>query len=287
MKRRQDVGHRGTRGNGRVALDRHVLYECSVQNVEFEEEFALRMYRKARGASPKVLREDFCGTARLAATWVARGGERSAVGVDLDDETLHWGMRNHVLPLGLDAGRVALFRGDVLGTPAPKADITVAFNFSYSVFKTRDLLRAYFRAARAGLKKDGIFIVDVFGGTGATEIGEERRRIGPKEWKKGIRVPRFTYVWTQHRYNPVTHELYATMGFELANGTVLERAFVYDWRFWTLPELTEVMREAGFASTDVYVEGWGEEENEGDGVYRRRTRFEDQHGWLAYVVGIV
>ena len=54
---------------------------------------------------------------------------------------------------------------------------------------------------------------------------------------------------------------------------------------WTLPELQELLLEAGFARTDVYVEGWDEEADDTDGVFRRRARFENMSGWVAYVVG--
>ena len=71
------------------------------------------------------------------------------------------------------------------------------------------------------------------------------------------------------------------------DGTRLRRAFSYDWRFWTLPELRELLEEAGFSSVEVYVEGWDEDDEEGDGVYRRRTFFENQEGWVANIVGLV
>ena len=66
----------------------------------------------------------------------------------------------------------------------------------------------------------------------------------------------------------------------------LRKAFTYDWRLWTLPEIQELLREAGFASTEVYVDGWDEETEEGDGIYRRRTVLENQAAWVAYVVGL-
>ena len=34
-------------------------------------------------------------------------------------------------------------------------------------------------------------------------------------------------------------------------------------------------------------EGWDEEEDDSDGVFRKRKRFENQNGWVAYVVGVV
>ncbi len=50
--------------------DRHVLYERSVQAVDFEVEFLEKTYREIRGRRPKSLREDFCGTAAAACEWV-------------------------------------------------------------------------------------------------------------------------------------------------------------------------------------------------------------------------
>ena len=51
------------------------------------------------------------------------------------------------------------------------------------------------------------------------------------------------------------------------------------------PELREILEEAGFAGSEVYVEGWDEESDDTDGIFRRRKRFENQAGWVAYVVG--
>jgi hypothetical protein len=35
------------------------------------------------------------------------------------------------------------------------------------------------------------------------------------------------------------------------------------------------------------VEGWDDEADEADGIFRRKTYFENQAGWVAYVVGLV
>jgi hypothetical protein len=65
----------------------------------------------------------------------------------------------------------------------------------------------------------------------------------------------------------------------------MERAFTYDWRLWTLPELQEILLEAGFQDAEVYMEGWDDEADEADGIFRRRTRFDNMAGWVGYVVG--
>ncbi len=47
--------------------DRHILYERSVQCPEADIRFFDRMYKERNGAPPRVLREDFCGTAANSA----------------------------------------------------------------------------------------------------------------------------------------------------------------------------------------------------------------------------
>ena len=32
----------------------------------------------------------------------------------------------------------------------------------------------------------------------------------------------------------------------------MNKAFTYDWRYWSLPELTELLKEAGFADAQVF-----------------------------------
>jgi hypothetical protein len=98
-------------------------------------------------------------------------------------------------------------------------------------------------------------------------------------------VPAFTYIWEQAKFNPIDHEIVCHISFRLRGGKKLRRAFTYHWRLWTLPELREILAEAGFAGSDVYVEGWDDDADETDGVFRKRARFENQAGWVAYVVG--
>lgn len=49
---------------------------------------------------PHHLREDFCGTALVAATWCRGDVFRSALGLDLDPEPLRWGAENNAALLG-------------------------------------------------------------------------------------------------------------------------------------------------------------------------------------------
>jgi hypothetical protein len=267
--------------------DRHVLYEAAVQGVEYDLDFFERVWRTLRGGRFTKFREDFCGTAALACGWVSRRPGNRAWGVDLDPEVLAWA-RTHRLPrLRGAAKRLALLKGDVRKVRTPPADVTVAFNFSYWVFHHRSQLVEYFRAVRRSLTKRGLFIVNAFGGTEAMDTVVERRRIAASYGLDGERVPSFTYVWDQARFNPVDHRLLCHIHFELRGGVRIRRAFTYDWRLWTLPEIEEAMLDAGFRSVEFYVEGWDTKNNRSDDVYHRRRRFQNQESWLACVVGVM
>ena len=232
------------------------------------------------------MREDFCGTASLACRWVGRSRFNTALGVDLHRPTLDWGIRNHVSRMGKAAKRLSLLCSDVRSVRRPKVDLVVAFNYSYSVFKTRDRLRDYFQVAKESLKPDGIFVIDAYGGTDATMELEEERRVAASRAPDGRKVPSFTYVWEQVRFNPVNHDILCRIHFGFRDGTRLNNAFRYDWRFWTLPELQEIMREAGFRSAEVYIEGWDDDADEANGILRRRRQVEEMAGWIGYVIGL-
>ena len=268
-----------------MSLDRHVLYEAAVQGVEYDLDFVERVHRLNSGRPPRDVREDFCGTAALAAAWVVRRPDHRAWGIDHDPRVLKWA-REHRLPrLGEAARRLKLARRDVRRCRTPKVDAVVALNFSYWVFRDRATLRRYFRAAHDSLRPGGVLVLNAFGGTEAMDTLVERQRIRPSRSVEGDAVPAFTYVWEHTSFNPVDHELRCAIHFELPGGRVMRRAFTYHWRLWTLPEIREVLAEAGFRGADVYIEDWDEEHDRPGDVYRRRVRFQNQTGWLAYVVG--
>jgi len=269
-----------------AAFDRHVLYEASVQCVEADIDFFQRLWRAKHKRPLRRLKEDFCGTAALAAEFVRRHPENRAWGVDLHRPTLDWGRKHHLAPLGDAASRVRLLKDDVRKIRKPRVEMVAALNFSYSVFKTREELRRYFKSARASLAPGGVFVVDSFGGSGAMEASEEPRRIPASVRRDGTRIPAFTYIWDQSRFNTITHEILCHIHFRFRDGSMRRRAFTYDWRLWTLPELREIMAEAGFSATEVYMEGWDDDEDEADGIFRRRTFFENMEGWVGYVVGM-
>ncbi len=251
--------------------DRHFLYQESVQDVETEAAFLSRTFRKVRGRRAETLREDFCGTALLCAEWV-KGRGRTAVGIDLDREVLAWGTKHNLAPIGEPGDRVILRRADVRDVCPGRFDVSVALNFSYFVFRTRDELRGYFARVRRSMAKDGLFFLDSYGGYESWREMRERRKL------KG-----FTYVWDQNVVDPIGNFVTNHIHFEFPGGSKLKNAFTYEWRLWTLPEIREVLAEAGYSRSTVYWED-GDEDGEGTGVFRPRARVGQDAAWVAYIV---
>jgi hypothetical protein len=262
---------------------RYYLYTAAVQSVEADLKFYRRIYEQRNGRKLRRLREDFCGTALLCWDWVRRGADHEAWGVDRDRAPLAWGLEHYAPRVGGAVERLHLLNRDVLDVTSPRVDLIVASNFSYSVFKTRQELGRYFRTARRSLDRGGLFVLDAWGGQEVMGQDVERRRIAAEEAFDGTKVPAFTYCWEQKRFNPIDHHILCHIHFRMRGGRRLRRAFTYDWRLWTLPEIRELLSEAGFRTSEVFVDGWDEDEKEGDGVFRRRIYFENQAGWIAYV----
>jgi cyclopropane fatty-acyl-phospholipid synthase-like methyltransferase len=270
-KRRRGKAAKGWRTA--AGSDRHALYEDSVQSPEEECAFMDRVFRSLRGRTPTSLREDFCGTHFLSATWVQRRAANRAVGFDLHRPTVAWGRARRAAALKpAQLRRLDIRIGDVRSATSEPVDAIAAFNFSYYLFKRRQDLIEYFRHARTQLKRDGVMFVDCYGGYESfSEQTEERDLDG------------FTYQWQTERYDPVTGDVLNHIHFVFPDGTKIRKAFTYDWRLWTIPEIRECLAEAGFRRTHVYWEGTDHATGEGDGVFRRTTVGEACGGWIAYI----
>jgi SAM-dependent methyltransferase len=253
--------------------DIHELYEDSVQNVEEECDFISNTFKALRGREARSFREDFCGTASAACHWTRLNPENTALGVDIDASVLEWGQKNRVSRLSADQqARVQLTESNVLDVATGLFDAVGAFNFSYWIFQTRPLMIEYFRKIHAALKDDGVFFLDAFGGYEAYE-----------EMKEKTKYDKFTYVWEQERYSPVSGEMVCHIHFKFPDKSKLKRAFSYTWRLWTLPEIKELLLEAGFKNPTVYWEGT-DKDGEGDGVFTPDELGEADAGWIAYIV---
>ncbi len=254
--------------------DRHLLYQQSVQDVEAEIDFIAETWDVLRSRPAILLREDFCGTAATSCEWVKRDPSHAAIGIDIDDSVMAWGRQHNLSRLqATQRNQIELLHENVLHCRPEAADIILAMNFSYYLFETRAELRDYFVNARAGLEADGILFLDAYGGSEA-----------PMEIKERRKCEGFTYIWEQASFNPIDSKMHCLMHFEFPDRSRIDNAFQYTWRLWTLPEITELLTEAGFDQVDVYWEGTDEESNEGNGIYEIARIGDADPGWVCYIV---
>ena len=253
--------------------DKYVLYEQSVQSTEFEYEFVDDNFKRLRGREAKLLREDFCGTAQMCCEWVRGRDTNQAIGVDFDPEVLEWSRANHIAKLSDEQkARVTLLQEDVRAVKTDPVDIVLAMNFSWQIFEERKILRDYLASVRDSLVDDGVLFMDIFGGYEAYQELEEKTK------HKG-----FTYVWEQASYNPITGHMVCHIHFNFRDGSKMKKAFTYEWRLYSLPELQEILTEAGFSKVTVYWQGWDDEEDEPDGNFLPATEGEADPGWICMV----
>ncbi|CRI63841.1 conserved hypothetical protein [Thiocapsa sp. KS1] len=257
--------------------DRYRLYQLAVQNPRTEIDFVDRTFRQLRGRSARTLREDFCGTAAVCCEWVGRRKHNRAWGVDLDPEALAWGRRHNLGALDASGqARIALVQADVGAVETPSPDIVLAMNCSYWLLGDRRRLLRYFTRVRDSLAEGGIFFLDAFGGYDTFRLLTEERRVRDPQGGS------FTYVWEQAVYEPVTGRLVCHIHFRFGDGSEWPRAFSYDWRLWTLPEIRELLTDAGFSRVMVYWQGW-DSQCKPDGVFVPVETGEPDAGWIAYL----
>lgn len=257
--------------------EKYVLYEGSVQNPAADIAFINREFKKIHDKAPLVLREDFCGTGAMACAWVAQSPAHKAHGLDLDMEPISYGVENHLFKLTeKEQTRMEYILGNVMDNYDFKADVIVAFNFSYFLFKKRADLVKYFSQVRKHLKKEGAFFIDLFGGTETRKPLEESNR-----------HKSHTYYWDCDSYNPLTAEAQYYIHFKTHKDQVKhEKVFSYDWRMWDAKELQDVLIDAGFKSTHTYWEGVDKKDGTGNGVFKQSMKAENCESWVTYICAI-
>lgn len=241
--------------------DRYECYELCVQSPRHIVSFL----RAVHGNQPRVLHEDFSGTAAVSRYWVREverrgdGGPGAAVAIDLDDEALARAVRA-ASGAGVD-GHIELLRAD-LTQPLPKRgrepapDVVFVGNFSIGYLHTRRELLTYLRGVKERLDQGqggfggGVLACDTYGGAGAFKLGG-LTRVHPSRGRDMIR-----YHWVHEAADPLTGMVENSISFRVErDGDVVQewpRAFVYRWRLWSIAELREAMHEAGFRETEVY-----------------------------------
>ena len=134
----------------------------------------------------------------------------------------------------------------------------------------------YFTKACEDLVDDGILFLDIYGGFESTEEMVDERKIDGK----------FTYVWDQVSYHPANGAYHCRIHFKFKDGSELRNVYDYRWRLWTLPELLDILDEAGFSKVDSYWEGTDENGVDGNGVFKKSKTGENCPAWVTYVVAM-
>lgn len=269
---RKKVRRKISKKSSKVQFDKYELYRKAVQSAETDVVFLRDTFKELKGKAPRVFREDFCGTFALSCEWIKLNPRHESIGVDLDPEPMAYGRSHYLSKLtGEQQKRMKLLEGNVLDPNLPKSDLIAGMNFSYCCFKTRDLLKKYFANAYRSLNKDGIFLVDTFGGSQCYDAIEDT-----------IKHESFTYYWDQTNFDPVTNEALFHIHFKVGSKKI-EQVFTYDWRLWSIPEIRDIMLEVGFSKVHVYWEGTAKD-GSGDGNFTRVDHGESCESWIAYVV---
>ncbi|MCO6431457.1 MAG: hypothetical protein J5J00_11400 [Deltaproteobacteria bacterium] len=228
-----------------------------------------------------ALREDFCGTFRVGCSWIKSDPARSALGVDLGQEPLRFAKKNIASVLTPEERkRAAVYRQDVRVPTIPRVDVIAAENFSFYIFKRRAELVSYFRSAYSSLNKKGLLTLDMVGGRGFIDTPNDSRRT-LKVKDTGL-PSSAVYRWRQRRFNAVTNEAMYYIDFQI-NGHWYNEVFSYDWRVWSIAEVTEALKEAGFDDVVIY---WDEERGK-ESVIKPVTRIASHwETWMCVVAGI-
>ncbi len=233
-------------------------YELCVQSPRHVVSFL----RAVHGNQPSVLREDFCGTGAVSRRWVDEGARRGeawrATGVDLSPECL--AHAREAAPIE-HAQQLRWLPLDCIREPVQDddgCDVIFIGNFSLGYIHTRDELIAYLLSCHKRLAKGnagfggGVLVCDLYGGPGAFALGTlERTHAG-----RGKEV--IKYLWRHEQADPCTAMVTNSISLRvLIDGDVVQdlpRAFVYEWRLWSLPELADVLRESGFGKAVIYTD---------------------------------
>ena len=258
---------------------KYELYELSVQSPDTHALWFDQIYSNTFKKKASHLREDFCGTFQLSCEWIKLRSQNTALGLDLDPEPITYGMDHHFSKLtSRQKSRLKITQKNVLYPTRTQSDLIVACNFSFCIFKKREQLLKYFKSCRSSLKSEGMLLLEIAGGPGMIAPMREKKEV------KRTKKEKFTYIWHQKSFDPITHDAQYSIHFKLNSGKTLKDQFTYDWRLWSIPELKDALTDAGFDDVIIYWET--EHEGEGTDEYVPTEKGDNSYAWVAYVLGI-
>lgn len=218
---------------------RHDLYERCVQRPAA----LVPLLAALHGQSPRILAEDFCGTAALSREWLRAIPSSTAFATDHDREMIAAARER------CESSHLHLIHANVLEAAHERADIIFVGNYSIGELHDRTTLLRYLSDTRSRLRSNAIFVCDTYGGEAAFRVGAIQRLI-PHDDNSRIR-----YTWEHRQANAFTGMVTNAIHFRIERDAniiyELTDAFTYHWRLWSVPELTDALLEAGFARVEV------------------------------------
>jgi SAM-dependent methyltransferase len=259
------------------SFDKYFYYVNSVQSASHDAELLSSMYKK-HGTSKLAslcLQEDFCGTADLCYEWVQLNKKYKAIGIDLDKKALAWGKNFHSDACSDDElNRIDLVHGDVLTPRQSKPDIICALNFSYSFLHSRAGLLNYLKKCHRSLNSGGLTILDCFGGPAYLKPHLDKRR---------NTHDKFTFWWEVKSFDAISNRISCAIHFQADQDTYRKDVFTYEWRLWSVPEITDIFKEAGFSEVHYWSEGL-DVSGKGDGKFKVVKKEANCEAWVCYLV---
>lgn len=279
------------RENRDAVLDR---YRWATQDPVAQAAVLAEIHRRMRdGREALILREDFAGNGADSVAWVAGGRGRRAVAVDADPATVAHGRARALRLLGKRAERIEWFADDVHAVAPPQtphADVCSVLNFSIGYLHSRAALLRYLGHTRSALAQGGVLVLNTFGGPDALRPHCDRHAIVPGREKGAAVLGPFDYLWETRHYDAATARIDCRIHFEwnepAGSRRRIDDAFVYHWRLWSLPELTEALREAGFRRAQIWRHTIRQTREGPRGWLRPVRQLREAPVWVAYVVGI-
>ena len=254
-------------------FDKYFYYTQSVQSPKDDVDFFTKVFKKLNKKQPHILREDFCGTFSISLSWVKSHSKNKAIAVDTNPQPLNYGKKQYLSKMPKESqARIKVLNKNVLNPSLPTADIISVSNFSYYIFKERKELMKYFKNVYKQLPKKGLFIIDAVGGSECQEGSVET-----------VKHKNFTYYWEQEDFNPIKNHALFHIHFKRKNEKKRQKVFTYDWRLWSLPELKDVLEEAGFPEVDIYWE-MPTKSGAGSGIFKKASSGEACACWIAHIV---
>ena len=211
------------------------LYTLAFQNPAKDVSMLVDAFTKQLKLCPVVLREDFWGSFANCREWINSHPQNVAIGIDIDPEFAGFAHATRLMMPKDESDRFSHILGDVLDVALPSAHIVAALNSSFCVFKKRPQFKDYLRKCFQSFDATGMMALEVYCGADSQNIGCDEIEIGGH-----------TAIWEQAKYDPTTSYCLNYIHFRLEDGTLIERAFEYDWRLWSPAECVDLLEEVGF-----------------------------------------